>query len=719
MARKPTQIPTFWPIKRRDWPARTAAVQGISVSDTDGLSLAARRDEAGRPEGPLALDWPDGSLGGLVLPTGLAQDEAGGLFLLDPDPPWCIRRYYQAAGEFRPLPGLGGPGRDDPRRFHHPANIAVCGSLLYVADRGNHRIAVFDLRTLGLRYLWEESRYDPVDVAVGGGRVWLLGAAGILYHHLAGRDWPESLLKLPGDPGRWRRLAIDRAGRLYIRAADPDGTALHVFAPDGTPLEVVQDAGEVRGRFDPPAVRLTFNRRLGARPNAADGFFELSPALAADCAPEPDAGPGPQVFDRRGRRVTPDPAEMAPIPAYGRHGVWIGGPLDSDIDTCQWHRVILNFDRLPPGSRLIVSTLSADNPTTAPDKDDRLWLEGFRLAGEPARPDPPPQPADFLVQSRPGQYLWLKVVLEGDGFESPRLRGLEAHFPRQSYLGYLPAIYAAEDESRWFLERFLSIFQTEWDDLERRIAQLPIYFNPDTVPGGPFLRELARWLALPLEETWTDEQQRNLLRLVGRFYPHRGTAAGLRLFVQAYLQNMTGLSPEAQGSFPHFLEGYRRRSHLMLAGTSQAGGRLWSDAIVNRLQTDSGARVGDARLVDTGDPPRDFFHVYAHRFLVSLPAAWVRSASDESMLRRALDAEKPAHTEYELRLVGARLRVEVQSTVGIDTIVGGIPAARLACAAVAQTAAPGAPPRYRLGYDMVLSGPPRPGRPLPFQTTRL
>ncbi len=38
-----------------------------------------------------------------------------------------------------------------------------------------------------------------------------------------------------------------------------------------------------------------------------------------------------------------------------------------------------------------------------------------------------------------------------------------------------------------------------------------------------------------------------------------------------------------------------------------------------------------------------------------------------------LDAEKPAHTLYELCIVEPRFRVGFQARVGIDTVVGGPP----------------------------------------------
>src|ERR1035438_8566718 len=107
--------------------------------------------------------------------------------------------------------------------------------------------------------------------------------------------------------------------------------------------------------------------------------------------------------------------------------------------------------------------------------------------------------------------------------------------------------------------------------------------------------------------------------------------------------------------------------------------------------------------VSTGDPPLDMFNRSAHKFRVSFPAGWLRNPADEAMLRRAIDADKPAHTSYDLRLVEARFRVGDQSTIGVDTIVGGVPVMRLGSASC-QDLPPSLQPVGRLGYDTILSG---------------
>jgi phage tail-like protein len=299
------------------------------------------------------------------------------------------------------------------------------------------------------------------------------------------------------------------------------------------------------------------------------------------------------------------------------------------------------------------------------------------------------------------------VRLQGDGFGTPVVQGIDAHFPRESYLRYLPAIYSSDDESRWFLERFLSIVQSEWDDIDRRVREMARHFDIDAAPAE-WLDTLASWLAVPLEQGWTSEQKRTLLRAARQTQRGRGTHQGLRAFVQAYLANMSGVLPESQGSWPVIVEGFRERQRLLLSADRAAvlgsASVLWSASVVARPQLDVFAQEGAMRLVSTGDPARDLFHQFSHRFSVAVPAAWIRTADDERMLRRAIDAEKPAHTTYTLHLVAPRFRVGVQSTVGMDTIVGDYPTAHLDCSG--GSPAPGRPLRNRLGYDTVLGGSP-------------
>jgi hypothetical protein len=187
--------------------------------------------------------------------------------------------------------------------------------------------------------------------------------------------------------------------------------------------------------------------------------------------------------------------------------------LDSEIYACQWQRIELNLTELPARTKLVVSTYSdaelcrigeIANPSLP---SGRLWeTQQVVLRRAPAGPEEDADAAlvceersvsgagqteEMLVQSHPGRYLWLRLELHGDGYVTPKVGAVRVHYPRDSYLKYLPAVYAEDDESRWFLERFLSIFQTEWDALDAEIDNIARFFDPDAVPAGPCLDYLA------------------------------------------------------------------------------------------------------------------------------------------------------------------------------------------------------------------------------------
>jgi phage tail-like protein len=719
------QGPTFWHL---DGPVgwRTQIASGVAVGGRT-LTLEA---QAG---GPLSLLEPTGSLGRLVLPRGFALNDAGNLYLLAPDKPWWLKHFDVQKKAFVKLPAVGGVG-SEARQFMAPGNIAAAGPNLYVADTGNRRVQVFDGRSLVLRHLWYQADWQPVDVAARNNLVYILdGQNGCVYTHRPGTDRLHCIVSEPDAAGRWTRVVVDRDGRIYL--LQPDVPALALYDPTGRYLETVQDAGAVRDHFPSPPLVLVMT-------DEKNGHFCLPATLQRLCdrhAPQPAAAPELPLahcppwasdgltFDRRGRPRPPLDSTTLTLPRlYQKNGVWISQALDSNLYNCQWHRVQIEVAALPPGSRIIVRTYTSQNPDALAGYDevrdgdlrydtgpDGVWTTCHTISAPmqaPADPSPAPNWHDCLVQSREGQYLWLHLELKSDGYVTPAVSGIRLHYPRTSYLTNLPAVFSGDEESRWFLERYLAIAQTTWDGLEEKIEQISRYFDPHTVPEGPFLEYLAEWLALPLEGSWDWTQKRRLLAAAPALYPQRGTVAGLRQYIRVYLQNMIGLSTEAVSEFyPQIVEGYRLRKYLMLNQKTIAnlgqGAPLWSPQTVGRLQLGVFAREGEVRLVSTGDPARDLLNEFAHRFQIFVPAAWVRTAAEEQMLHRALDAEKPAHTAYQLHLVEPRLQIGYQSTVSVDTIIGAYPVTRLACVHD-DTAPPSRAPSPRLGYDTVLAGSP-------------
>jgi phage tail-like protein len=690
--------PASWLLNgRTGW--RTAFQRGMSVGPSLGLAAA--------QAGPRSLGWPGGSLGGLTLPGGVATDRDGRIYVLGRT---RIRRLDPLRAAFVPLPGIGGRGTD-ARRLRRPRGLAIAGQDLYVADTGHARVMVFALDGLALRHVWRDGSepsaragvptarpWWPVDVAAHGDAAYLLDQRhGRVYVHPLGAERLRLVVANRGAAGVWARLAVDRQGRLYL--FNLATRRLDVYDRQGASLGQIADADDIRDRFDPPAVSVDHMGRLQLRAGAG-GL---------------PAGTGGLLVDREGRPARVRDSDPPLPPSYLTSGSWISSGLDSAIEDCQWHRIELWLGQLPPGTRIRVLTHAGPAPGPGTDLasvPDELWDTHYAETGAMQPPDPSGATFDghreLLVQSHAARYLWLRIVLEGDGSATPALNAVRVHYPRDSYLSYLPAVYSADDDNRWFLERFLSIFQTDWDELQRTVATSAQFFDPAASPAGAALAYLADWLAVRLEGTWSTEQNRRLLEAAPANRPRRGTIAGLRAQVRVYLENLTGLSADELTGQPVIVESFRERDHLMLstAGVDRlgAGPPLWSPSAVGRLQLGSYATVGEAQLVSVGDPEHDLFGSYAHRFSVFVPAAWVPDLAAERMIRRVLNREKPAHTQYELCLVEPRLRVGVQSTVGVDTIVGAYPASRLAGAGADSGESSSRAPSGRLGFDTLLTG---------------
>lgn len=100
---------------------------------------------------------------------------------------------------------------------------------------------------------------------------------------------------------------------------------------------------------------------------------------------------------------------------------------------------------------------------------------------------------------------------------------------------HLPAIYHAEAEKEGsFLKAFLSIFNHFISGIENILEEIDTYFDPSLTPiyadkrGRDFLSWLASWVALRLDEGWSEQEKRYLIRNAAHLYRYRGTSQGLK-----------------------------------------------------------------------------------------------------------------------------------------------------------------------------------------------
>ena len=163
------------------------------------------------------------------------------------------------------------------------------------------------------------------------------------------------------------------------------------------------------------------------------------------------------------------------------------------------------------------------------------------------------------------------------------------------------------------------------------------YFRPGPAAAEQapfeFLDWLAGWVALSLRDNWQPDEKRRILREAVASYRDRGTRAGLQRMVAAYI----GLPVD----------------------------NVEVSDLLGPLVVGKTATVGWDSVIGGGGPPH-YFRVHVQ----------LLADSDKELLHRReiirdiIDAEKPAHTWYDLSISAPTLQVGFRSTVGVDTFLG-------------------------------------------------
>lgn len=142
--------------------------------------------------------------------------------------------------------------------------------------------------------------------------------------------------------------------------------------------------------------------------------------------------------------------------------------------------------------------------------------------------------ADALLEDATGRYLFVALELVGTPDASPHVESLTTFCPRTSYLRHLPELYQQDETSAAFLERFLSVFETSFTDIERELESFTRYLDPAGTPTEA-LDWLESWIAADEYRDWPAPARRGYLARAPELYRRRGTRRGLRETIELYL----------------------------------------------------------------------------------------------------------------------------------------------------------------------------------------
>jgi phage tail-like protein len=516
------------------------------------------------------------------------------------------------------------PANCDPGIAAAPTAVAARGHLLAVIDT---QVSVW--RREGEQLLSSIPGEAVAVTLIPGGRVLLArsGSTDLELYDLTGGYRGRITT---GIPGQVLRVTSGSHGSLWVLASD--GGVLSLWA--GT-------AGH--GAFTTATVG---DLKAAVRQTALSADGDAGFCLAGIGA---DGLPATSCFTWAG---DPMPAERIGQP-LATQGYLLTGALDSGIPRCRWHRVRVDAD-LPQGTTLSVQVVTTEQtPSTSaaatqPTPADVLNTADWQAA--------PPGATDFLIEQPPGQYLYLRITLSGDGTASPVIRQVRLDFPRVTSADLLPAVYRQDPVAEDFTERFLSLFDASLSGLDRVVERYPALLDAQGVPD-PVLPWLASLLGLSFEPGWDAQTRRALLTAGPELIRDRGTPAGL----QQVIRTVFGVSPVIE-------ELFRDRSWATVRGGTPLGaGRLFGRSAA-RFRLGASA-LSRAPVRGSGNPDADAITQHAYRFRVLIPPGQSTARVDKTALSRLITQQAPAHTIGQIRAGRGGFVVRPGCLVGIDTVL--------------------------------------------------
>ncbi|MBN1956327.1 MAG: hypothetical protein JW900_14940 [Anaerolineae bacterium] len=210
-------------------------------------------------------------------------------------------------------------------------------------------------------------------------------------------------------------------------------------------------------------------------------------------------------------------------------------------------------------------------------------------AGEETRPSVPPAPSRVPPPKPAGEAAGPPAPPAGSRVPPDEPPGEAAGPPTRPAPSRLRQYLPAIYQESDFVGRFLHIFEDQLVPVEDILGQIAYYFDPRMTPTA-FLPWLASWIDLALDENWPEERRRELIHRGTDLYRWRGTRRGLLTYLRIY----AGVEPQ----------------------------------IEEHLAADDGGPFHFTVVLRVSDP----------------------TAVDESRVRSIIEAEKPAHTTYALRI---------------------------------------------------------------------
>jgi phage tail protein domain len=233
---------------------------------------------------------------------------------------------------------------------------------------------------------------------------------------------------------------------------------------------------------------------------------------------------------------------------------------------------------------------------------------------------------DVLLHEVVGRYLWIVLEIYSQDDVETSISNITIYLPSRSWLEYLPAIYQKADLESGFLDRYLGIFQTLYEDLNLKIRNVANFLDVD-FGNGEFLQWLSEWLDIADSYIWSEEKLRRLLLRSTELYRERGTKKSIEDIVELYT-----------GTKPYVVETFQLKKFI--------GSEEYKKTLLSMY----------------GDSP--------FGFTVLVKEECVRTVRDYNILVKIIEEMKPVQMELKLVVIKPYIFLNQYSYLGINSVLG-------------------------------------------------
>jgi phage tail-like protein len=573
-------------------------------------------------------------------------------------------------------------------RLHSFGRMISVQGRLWILDRSDSRLIA--LRTDTFQIIAEIPLSDPIDIAWGGNRLFVLDRDGISTYDVNGTN-----LSPPRSEHLWQPVALgaDPCGK-WIYVIDRCGRGFRRFTRDGSFHDEIGSFCDVGADFKPTLLAVNSGGNLfvcdGSR--VIHEFALDGGNIGGTGEMNPLSGILGMTFSPSGELYVGSPEGIARFESKtglaGNQGLFYSGTLDSGGDGVNcWHRLDLVAD-LDVGGNIEVCYASSDNedlagtvnsiiaregPAAERVNDLELQLSDYWKGPEQLQAFSAVEAAEdaasqssfgersthsMLLREDTKRYLWLKLSFSALAPQAKvSVSSMRVSYPRLSYLRYLPAVYQEDPTSREFLGRFLSIFETIFSDLEATIERIPEIFDPESTPKE-FLDWLAQWLDLGIEEEWSPNVKRQLIHRAASLYQRKGRPDALAEFIEIVTQKR-----------PFIRESFNVERPFILGATNLSlESRVFHQPTEDlprdqRTVLGFSSILGTSRINQKTQVPINPFRAAAHHFTLLIDLSPQEFQRYERRLHRIIRENSPAHVGYDIRLVSG-------AGLGPDMVLG-------------------------------------------------